>query len=251
MTDLLAIGEVLLDVHAPELSPGKTIHAPVALRVGGTPVNAALAAVAEGASAGVVGRVGDDPAGALARETLRAAGVEALLAVDPALPTGSFLAAGSAVAADRGASAALSPADLPAALRAGAVLVSPYTPAETVRAAVERADARWVASDGGNALFLNADEARALTGAAPEDALARLASRYRLVCVTLGADGAIAALDGAVERSLPPERLAASPVGAGDALAACVLISLLRGSPLGEALERGVGATARLRDGRP
>lgn len=251
MADLLAIGEVLLDVHAPELSPGRTVHGPVALRVGGTPVNAALAAVAEGAGAGVVGRVGDDPAGALARATLRAAGVEALLAVDPALPTGSFLAAGTAVVADRGASAALAPADLPAAVRAGAVLVSPYAPPETARAAVARADARWVAAEGGNALFLNADEARTLTGAGPEDALAALASRYRLVCVTLGADGAIAALDGAVERRRPPERLAASPVGAGDALAACMLISLLRGNPLGEALERAVGAPARLTAGRP
>ncbi|MGZ4354001.1 MAG: carbohydrate kinase family protein [Gaiellaceae bacterium] len=251
MLDLLAIGEVLLDVHAPELLPGRVVHAPIALRVGGTPVNAALAALAEGATAGVVGRIGDDAPGALARETLRAAGVEASLAVDPELPTGTFLAAGSAIAADRGASAALSPADLPAALRAGAVLVSPYAPAAAARAAVERAKARWVAAEGGNALFLNADEARGLTGAAPEEALAQLAARYRLVCVTLGAEGAIAALDGAVERRPPPERLAASPVGAGDVLAACVLVLLLRGAPLGEALERAVGAPARLRAGRP
>ena len=239
------MGEVLLDVVAPPLSPGRAVHGPIALRVGGTAANVALAAAAEGAGAIVVARVGDDAAGRLARETLAAAGVEAVLAVDPALPTGSFLAAGSALAADRGASAALSAADLPARLDARAVVVSRYAPDAVAAAAVERAEAEWVVAPGGNAIFLNAEEAGG------EDALTVLAERYRLVCLTLGAEGAVAALDGVVERRAPPERLAESPVGAGDALAACVLVSLLRGSRLGEALERGVGAAARLRAGRP
>lgn len=239
------MGEVLLDVAAPPLSPGRAVHGPIALRVGGTAANVALAAVAEGAGAMVVARIGDDAAGRLARETLAAAGVEAALAVDPALPTGSFLAAGSAFAADRGASAALCAADLPARLDARAVVISPYVPDAVAAAAVERAEAEWVVAREGNAIFLNAEEAGG------EDALSVLAERYRLVCVTLGADGAVAALDGAVERRPPPERLAASPVGAGDALAACMLVLLLRGAPLGEALERAVGAPARLRAGRP
>lgn len=233
--DLIAVGEVLLDVHAPALVPGRAVHAPVELRVGGTAANAALAAAAEGARAAVVARVGDDAAGRLARETLLAAGVEPLFAVDPALPTGVFLAAGDALAADRGASAALSPADLPATLRAGAVLVSDYAPAAAAAAAVERAEAEWVAAEGGSARFLH--------GSADE--LDSLAARYRLACVTLGAEGAVAALDGRVERARPPEPLPEPLVGAGDALAAVVLVSLLRGLPLAEALARGVTAPRR------
>ena len=242
MVDLLAVGEVLLDVLAPPLEPGRAVHAPIGLRVGGTAANAALAAVAEGASAAVVARVGDDAAGALARETLRAAGVEPLLAVDPELPTGAFLAAGDALAADRGASARLSPADLPETLRAGVVLVSDYAPAAVAAAAAARADAAWIAAGDGNARFVHGE---------PGD-LDALAARYRLVCVTLGPEGAVAALDGVVERRRPAERLPEPQPGAGDALAAVVLLALLRGLPLGEALERGVARACapRPRTGR-
>jgi ribokinase len=248
VANLIAVGEVLLDLSAPELEPGSAVHGPVRVRVGGTPVNAAIAATGEGATAAVVGRVGDDPAGRLVRETLRDLGIEAALAIDAALPTGTFLAAGPAIAADRGASASLAATDLPERLAAPVVLVSRYAPAAVTAAAVARADADWVAAAGGNAAILSAEEC----GGDPEAALARLAAEHRLACVTLGSEGAIAALDGAIERRRPTERLAGPAVGAGDAFAAALLLALVRGLPLGSALEAACAAAVRfVRAGRP
>src|SRR5581483_7417318 len=102
--------------------------------------------------------------------------------------------------ADRGASARLRPADLPDRLDAPAVLVSGYTllgrrTGAAGRAALARAAGPWVAVDAGAAalvasvgsaralaacrgasmLLASADEALALTGLGPEQALAALA----------------------------------------------------------------------------
>src|SRR5438132_1515576 len=74
--------------------------------------------------------------------------------------------------------------------------------------------------EGGDAVVANEQQARALTGADPEDAVHALADRYRLACVTLGARGALAVLDGELERGEPPERALQEAPGAGDAFAA-------------------------------
>jgi ribokinase len=223
VTELIAVGELMLDVRAPALAPGAAIHVPLGVRAGGSPANAALAAAAEGARALVIGRVGRDPVAQLIRAALQEAGVETLLAVDPTLPTGTFLEAGEAVAADRGANAAFVPDDLPARLEARAVLVSAYTPEAAARAAVERASAEWIVGPGGNAFIGNAP---------PRE-------RYRLVCVTHGADGATATLDGVREHRRPPARVEGLATGAGDAFAAGLLLGLTRGLSLGDALELG------------
>jgi sugar/nucleoside kinase (ribokinase family) len=223
VTDLIAIGELMLDLRAPPLVPGASIHAPLELRAGGSPVNAALAAAAEGARALVIGRIGRDPAGRLVRDSLRSAGVEALLAEDPLLATGTFLEAGDAVVAHRGANAALAPADLPALLEARALLVSAYAPPAVAEAAVARAVAEWVAGPGGNAFI----------GDEPP------AEPYRLVCVTHGPDGATATLDGVTEHRPAPGRVEGRATGAGDAFAAGLLLGLVRGLTLGDALELG------------
>src|SRR3954452_4269629 len=97
----------MLDVEAPALVAGGAVHGSVRVRAGGAPVNAAFAARSLGASAAVVGRVGADAAGRLIRDELETAGIEGWLVEDRDLPTGTFLEAGDAVAADRGASAAL------------------------------------------------------------------------------------------------------------------------------------------------
>jgi sugar/nucleoside kinase (ribokinase family) len=232
--DLVAVGEVMLDVALPPLVPGRALHTPVRVRAGGTPVNAALEAAARGRRAAVVGRVGADAAAEAVRWALRAAGVEALLAVDERLPTGTFAEAGDAIVADRGANAALAPADLPEPLEAGAVLVSGYTlrnddTRAAAEAAVRRARARYVATiavecAGANVLFANAAEAAALTGLEPEPAAVELAQRYEIVCVTLGAEGALSAAEGRVER-IPP--LGPDVTGGGDAFAAAFLLARL------------------------
>jgi sugar/nucleoside kinase (ribokinase family) len=63
--------------------------------------------------------------------------------------------------------------------------------------------------------------------------------------VTCGADGAVAVLDGHLETSRPEPVDNARPVGAGDAFAAGLLVALVRGAGLRDALEAGcsLGAT--------
>ena len=258
--DLVVVGEVLVDVLVGELAPGEARHAPVTVRAGGTAVNAALAAAGAGARVAVVGRVGDDPAAALIGAQLVAAGIEAFLAVDPALPTGSFAEAsigGSrAVVADRGATDAFQAVDLPA-VEADAVLVSGYLlfherTHAAARAALRAFDARVAGATGGSrsligrerladvdVLVVNAEEAGALTGEEGEAAALALAELVEFVCMTLGAEGAVAA------RGERVERIAAGPtpadaLGAGDAFAARLLLALAGGSDLVEALGRAV-----------
>ncbi len=247
----VAVGEVMLDVSTDELLPGAVVHAPVRVRIGGSPVTAALAATAEGVVSAVVGRVGDDFAGRAVREALLAAGVEPLLQVDPVLPTGTYFQDGAGtVVADRGANVAL---DL-GGVSADAILVSGYFLFQADGDPLEGLQADWLAVDAGsprlvrleptvraNALFVDEEELAALGGDA--DALAR---RFRLVCVKRGKERATAYLDGAVQERTPPERATGvHAFGGGDAFAGALLASLLLGRDLGDALERACAAGAR------
>lgn len=253
--DLIAIGEVLLDVVAPRAS-GRVTHAPVSVRAGGVPVNVARSAARAGARAAVVGRVGDDAASAAIERELADEGIAGHLAHDPALPTGTFLRAGDRVVADRGASAALTADDLPDPLAAGVVVVSGYAllhedTRPAAREALERAAAEHVAlvapaaslvsrvdpatfhrlAEGATALFLNAEEAQLLTGAGPREACVELGRRYPLACVTDGPAGAFLGWDGSLTH-LPAAGEPADTTGAGDAFAGSLLTRLLRGGPL-------------------
>jgi sugar/nucleoside kinase (ribokinase family) len=107
--------------------------------------------------------------------------------------------------------------------------------------------------EGGNAVVANEQRARVLTGEPPEDAVHSLAARYRLVCVTLGARGAVAVLDGHLARAEPEERALEEAPGAGDAFAAGMLVTLARGATLAEAVVRGCrcGAAAARSPGWP
>ncbi len=271
--DLIAVGDVMLDGALPAPAPGRRIHGRIELRPGGSAANAALAAVRLGARAAVVGRVGSDAVGRLVSDGLADAGVELLLARDETAPTGCVVVVGgSAVVADPGASARLSPADLPAALEAGAVLVSGYSllqsgPEAGARAALERARTEWLAVDAASAslleafgidrffeatvgvdvLLANAAEARALTGLEAEAAALELARRYRVGCVKLGAVGAVAASAGRTVRAAARAVDAADTLGAGDSLAAAFLLALAGGAELDAALRAGCEtATATL-----
>jgi sugar/nucleoside kinase (ribokinase family) len=240
------------------------VHERVRLRVGGSAANAALAAVAAGADASVVGCVGDDAAGMLVEDELRAAGVHPLLTRDPAAPTGVVVATPAGIVADRGANARLAPADIPDPLEADAVLVAGWAllqpdtgPAAT--AALERARATWIAVDpasarlvqrfgperffeataSATAILADEDEAAALTGERTPDALA---GRYPLACVKLGPAGAIAILDGRREQAAPRERIEGELFGAGDAFAGTLLAALAAGVDLRPALQQACDA---------
>jgi ribokinase len=266
--DLIAVGDVMLDGALPAPIPDGRVHGRIELRVGGSAANAALAAARLGARAAVVGRVGADAAGRLVTDELAAAGVEPLLARDDEARTGCVVVVGgTSIVADPGASTRLAPGDLPEPLEAGAVLVSGYSllqpgPEAAARAALERAQTDWLAVDAASArlveafgaerfydattaasvLLANAEEARALTGLEPEEAALGLARRYRVVCVKLGRAGAIAATGSDVVRVEvePIERT--DTLGAGDAFAGGLLVSLTRGAELAAALRAGCDA---------
>ena len=253
-TTFFAVGDVMVDVTALGVGHG----ARISLTPGGSAVNAAIWATIAGADATVVGRVGDDLGGRALRTELQERGVGGDFSVDFEAATGTFLVADGEIRADRGANARFSPDHLPDPLEADVVLVSGYLPGPTVTKALERAEGMWLAlapalldplPPGANAILVDEIEARRITGSAPEEAARLLGERFRLACVTCGADGAVAVLDGRVETARPEPVDNASPVGAGDAFAAGLLVALARGAGLRDALEAGCGLGATVAAG--
>jgi sugar/nucleoside kinase (ribokinase family) len=255
-TRFVAVGDVMIDVTA----SGVAHAARICLVPGGSAVNAAVWAAVSGAEATVVGRVGDDLGGRALRAALEERGVRSDFSVDPEAATGIFLVVDGEIRADRGANASFSPDDLPDRLEADVVLVSGYLPGATVAEALERAEGTWLAlapalldplPPGANAILVDDVEARRITGAAPEEAARMLGESFRLACVTCGADGAVALLDGRLETSRSEPVDGASRVGAGDAFAAGLLVALARGAGLHDALDAGCGLGATVAAGVP
>jgi sugar/nucleoside kinase (ribokinase family) len=184
------------------------------------------------------------------RRDLAGASIDPLLATVPGARTGRAVYAGGSVAAERGANARFAPEHVPRELSAAAVLVSGY---QLLRddsgpgAAAAFALGGVVGVDLGAAGLVRAFDSarlRALIGHVDvifgdDDAIKALGElEGPLLVTTLGPDGARAA--GVHVR--PETVLDAELVGAGDALAATVLLALAEGLPLGEALERGCAA---------
>jgi sugar/nucleoside kinase (ribokinase family) len=94
-------------------------------------------------------------------------------------------------------------------------------------------------------LLANEEEARVLTGRDGRDAVEVLAERFRLVCVKLGPRGAVASLDGEICEAEPAKVEPGDRLGAGDAFAAGLLVSLVRGASLAGALAAGCELGAR------
>ncbi len=278
--DLVCVGDVMLDIRvdAEALKRGGDVHGRVLLQPGGTSSNAAVWAAWSGASARVYGRVGDDLTGRTLRGELTARGVEPALILDPAAPTGTMLVLHEpherSMVADRGANARLVPADLPDHLEAGAVLVSGYlllhdAGHDAATAAIERADAPWVAVEAAswpllepfgvdrffddtqraNALFANEQEAAVLTTLEGEEAARALGERYRLAAVKLGERGAVVAIDGAIHRGAPEPVEEVDPTGAGDAFDGVLLSLLARGADPADAIARACHAGALVASG--
>lgn len=226
----LAVGDLLVDIS---VRGGHGHGAHITLRAGGSAANIAVWAAHLNARASVVGRVGDDLAGRGIRAALEGRGVDALLTTDPEAPTGTFVLVGREAFVDRGANERFAPHDLADTLDADVVAVSPYLEPETAAAAVARARAAWIAALGKPVLGANAVVVSELeTG----HGVHVLAERFRLACVTLGALGAIAVLDGVEASASAPAVGTLDPTGAGDAFAAGLLVSVARGAPLAEAL---------------
>ncbi|HEU5245013.1 MAG TPA: ribokinase [Gaiellaceae bacterium] len=244
---LTVVGSINLDfvVQTERLPrPGETVGEARFLRVpGGKGANQAVAAARLGAEVALVGSVGRDELAEPALAGLREAGVgERWLAKDA--PTGIALITVDAVGETTivvapGANAELRPEDLVLG-EADAILCQQEIPAETVARAAELAPR----------FFLNAAPARA---GAPDAELTivnrleldALGERTGLVCLTLGAEGAVLVEDGQeVERAEPPAVEAVDGTAAGDAFTACLVVSLLEGTPPEEALRRACAAGA-------
>jgi ribokinase len=274
MTQVVVLGDVMVDVAArlaAPIAPGSDAPARIELRPGGSGANTAAWLAAAGAGTVFVGRVGDDERGQSAREALRAAGVDAWLAVDSERPTGTCIVLVApdgerTMVPDAGANDALAPEDVPDALFAAgrhlhvsgyALLRSGSRPA--ARFAIDRARSHGMTVSvdpssaallsaqflevvaGADLLLPNADEAAALTGEAdPERAAARLAEQVGEVALKLGAGGALWTDGRHVARmaALPVAEIVDS-TGAGDAFAAGLIVARLEGAGPEAALAAG------------
>jgi sugar/nucleoside kinase (ribokinase family) len=232
---LVTVGDVMLDVVADRLpGAGERTHGTVHLQAGGSAVNAALAARELGADTQVVGRVGRDPAGDMIVAALEERGVDARLARDHDLPTGTAIALQASVVADRGANARLSADDLPSPLDGDALLVSGFAlfqdgSRDAALAALESFDGEWTAVDLASPRLARANFDARVVFATPAEAKAvpRLENRFEIVCLKD---------DYGVERT--------SPFGAGDAFAAAFLVALAGGAEVEEARRRAVTSAA-------
>ena len=244
---LTVVGSINLDlvVRADRLPrPGETVSGGRFARVpGGKGANQAVAAARLGAEVALVGCVGDDDLADEALVGLREAGVEERWLAKDA-PTGVALvtvdgAGETTIVVAPGANAELRPDDLELE-NADAVLCQQEIPAETVERAAELAPR----------FFLNAAPAR--EGAPPAELtvvnrleLEALGARPGLVCVTLGAEGAVLLEDGReVARAEPPAVEAVDGTAAGDAFTACLVVSLLEGRAREDSLRRACAAGA-------
>jgi len=244
---LTVVGSINLDLvaRAERLPrPGETVSGAQFSRVpGGKGANQAVAAARLGAEVSLVGCVGRDELADDALTGLREARVEERWLVKDA-PTGIALitvdtAGETTIVVAPGANAELRPEDL-ALDGADAVLCQQEIPAETVARAAELAPR----------FFLNAAPAR---DGAPKAELTivnrleleALDERAGLVCLTLGAEGAVLLEDGQeVARAQPPAVEAVDGTGAGDAFTACLVVSLVEGRTREESLRRACAAGA-------
>jgi ribokinase len=244
---LTVVGSINLDlvVRTERLPrPGETVSGASFSRVpGGKGANQAVAAARLGAEVRMVGCVGADELGDEALAGLRAAGVEERWIRKDA-PTGVALVTvdgrgETTIVVAPGANAELRPEDLELQ-DADAVLCQQEIPAETVALAAELAPR----------FFLNAAPARSAAPAAELTVVNRLelealGARRGLVCLTLGAEGAVLLEDGEeVARAEPPEVEAVDGTAAGDAFTACLVVSLLEGRARDESLRRACAAGA-------
>jgi ribokinase len=251
---LTVVGSINLDlvVQAERLPrAGETVGGARFSRVpGGKGANQALAAARLGVEVALVGCVGRDERAEAALAELRKGGVEERWLVKDA-PTGIALitvdAAGeTTIVVAPGANAELRPDDLPVDV-ADAVLCQQEIPAETVARAAELAPR----------FFLNAAPARDGAPGAELTIVNRLeldalGERPGLLCLTLGAEGAVLLEDGQeVARAEPPPVEVVDGTAAGDAFTACLVVSLLEARARDEALRRAciAGALAASRFG--
>jgi ribokinase len=267
---VVVVGDVMTDVVASLSGPiahGSDTAARVVQRGGGAGANVAAWLARAGTGVTLIGRVGDDPAGRAAAEDLRAEGVDARLATDPARPTGTCVVlvdpgGERSMLPDAGANAGLEAVPVPddathvhlagyallhpgsrpaaramlaaASARGLTVSVDPSSAAPLARAGAA-AFFEWIR--GADLLLPNRDEAAMLTGMRDPKAAARaLTAHAREVVVKLGAQGALWSDGDAQLRAPAVDVQVADTTGAGDAFAAGLIAARLAGADPADAL---------------
>jgi ribokinase len=241
VADLTVVGSINLDLVARVAAlprAGETIFGSEFERVpGGKGANQAVAAARLGANVRMVGAVGDDPLADEALAGLRAAGVE--LELRRAGTTGIALI----FVADDGENQIVvipgANTDVERTSPGGAVLCQLEVPDDVVLAA----------ASGASFFALNASPARPIDLEPDLLIVNRLeheaVSRGKLVAVTYGAEGAALFERGReIARATPPPVTAVDGTAAGDAFAACLVVSLLDGHSHNDALRRACAAGA-------
>lgn len=253
--------------------PGETVLGTEHLTAaGGKGANQAVAAARLGRSVAMIGRVGDDPAGASMRAGLESEGVDTRhVATDRTAATGLAVitvddAGENAIVVSPGANAAIPVSAITAAapeLAAAEVgLFQLEVPVDVVAAAIVEtggvailnpAPARLLPEAmlaGVGILVPNRSELGILAGVdepagldAVEDAIARLGFSGRVV-VTLGSDGAVV-VDGGHLHHLPAPRVpVVDTTAAGDAFCGALADAVCRGEDLLDAVRWAVCAGA-------
>jgi ribokinase len=239
--ELTVVGSINLDLVARvERLPraGETLVGRDFVRVpGGKGANQAVAAARLGARVRMVGAVGEDPLADEALVGLHGAGV--VLDLTRTGTTGIALilvddAGENQIVVVPGANDHVRPTS-----PGGALLCQLEVPDDVVHAAAQGADF----------FALNAAPARPVDVEPDLLIVNRLehqvVSRGKLVAVTYGAEGAALFENGSeVARATPPRVDAVDGTAAGDAFAACLVVSLREGRERGDALARACAAGA-------
>jgi ribokinase len=239
--DLTVVGSINLDLVARvERLPraGETLTGTDFERFpGGKGANQAVAAAKLGARVKMIGAVGADAFADDALAGLRHAGVELHLQSEAVTGTALILVAADGenqIVVIPGANEHIRPQS-----PGGAVLTQLEVPNDVVLAAAE----------GAEFFALNAAPARPID-IEPDLLIVNqleheIVSCGKLVAVTYGAEGAALFENGVeVARATPPRVDVADGTAAGDAFAACLVVSLLEGRPRDEALRRACAAGA-------
>jgi ribokinase len=241
------VGSINLDLVARvERLPraGETLTAVDFVRVpGGKGANQAVAAARLGAHVRMVGAVGSDALADEALAGLRHAGVD--LELTRVGSTGLALILVDAAGENQIVVVPGANAQVPPTSPGGAVLCQLEVPDEVVLAAARRA--RFFALNAAPARPIDLEPDLLIVNRLEHEVV----HRGTLVAVTYGAEGAALLEDGReVARASPPRVDAVDGTAAGDAFAACLVVSLLEGRERGEALARacaaGAGAASRL-----
>ena len=229
MARVVVIGDLMTDTVAHAMLPlarGSDTPASVTMHGGGSGANIAAWMAADGGDVAFVGRRGADIAGRNRDMELMGYGVDARLVMDPERPTGTCVVMVThkgerTMLSDPGANAALSPDDLPGDLfvpgahlhvsgytllsdgaRSAGLAAIDYSRRTGMTASVDAASAAPLEragaepflelSSGAVLLFVNAAQAKVLTGRDdPEQAARVLTAWYPHVVVKLGAEGAL------------------------------------------------------------